>query len=123
MIWFIGFSGIEWKTDHLFVSLYNSLIEVAKIWGPLFAPSALIIYMISMFKRNLAYEISENVSLKMKETIKDEVKKQSRKQTEHGIKAVYYGFKNNEKFTSQELYMMQCRSIRNYHSKFLTETL
>ena len=57
-VWLIRYSGIVWATPLGFVdSFWAVLLGLAKSWGPLFVPTAAVIFVFKMFEKNVAYEI------------------------------------------------------------------
>ena len=57
-VWLARYSGIVWATPLGFVNTFWAvLLGLAKNWGPLFVPTAAVIFVFKMFEKNVAYEI------------------------------------------------------------------
>lgn len=130
-IWLVKYSGIVWTLDGFFESLSVFIIDLAKKWGPLFAPSAAIIFVITMAKRSLFHELSSTLAAQLKhdlkeslnETLQSKVKSIAAKQAVQGIKSVYRGFLSQNFLSPNDVRRMYAISIHDFKTSAIDSQL
>ena len=121
VIWLIFHSGISLSEPDFATSLINVINQVSKNWGPIFAPSATIIFILSLLRKSLIHEIGGQLSLQLRSEIKDALNNwdckppaSSKQQTILGIRSVFAGLKFSRLFTKSDLETMRERSVAEF---------
>ena len=121
LLWLVKFSGIKWSGDEFATSLWTSLVDMAKTWGPLFVPAASIIFVAKTIQTNVSYEVCAMLEPKlrgivtsaMSKAMSENLDKRITEKTMLGIRSIYRGV---AAYTggSQDLWRMYQKSNRDF---------
>lgn len=121
VVWIVRFSGIKWSADEFAVSLWTTLLAMAKTWGPLFVPAATVIFVIKMLQTNVAHEVCALlepklhaiVSSSVSKAMSESLDKRIAEKTLLGIRSIYRGI---AAYTSDspEIWRMYQKSSRDF---------
>lgn len=122
VIWIINYSGIRWTPDEFAMSLWISLLEMAKKWGPLFVPAASVIFVAKTFQRNVSYEVCAMLESKLQhiiahavtKAISDSLDKRIAEKTLLGIRSIYRGVVGGYSNGNPDLSKMYEKSSRDF---------
>ena len=126
-IWLTRYSGVIWTPDKLAASSVKALTEAAKNWGPMFAPSAAIIFIVSLLRKSLLHEIKNQLSPQITRDVREAVsfgllsrmQGVSSRHTLQGIKSIYFGLRDYKRFNSNDIERMQRRSVIDFKSSLI----
>lgn len=119
-IWTVEYSGLVWSPDKFLASVKACIIGLAKNWGPIFGPTAAILFVITLLKKNLQYEITNQLSAQIKSDLSGlmhgHLNSVAHRSTAKGINAVYHGIKEHKAFSKLDVERMRSTSLENFDS-------